>query len=244
MQHLHLLLLSLVLSMVTTLRAQEMTREDFQKTWKQGVELEDEKIMDRAVKRGSRHVIQHYEGLSFQARNGDDVEAELQCELLTASWQRCFGNATTLEKVQRWADGATNALYNKLQQIRTNSGRLWSDYSSSVATGTIKKDYQSCMEDYQKLARAAESIGHYYEASELWGLASVVGSKMPEKTLEDREAVVFAIEQQLLNRDNWGYTFDTHYARNKGFVEAELAAIEADRGKADKRKAVKKEIYH
>lgn len=232
-----LLLVSVLLVLTSALSAQELSRDDFMKSWKQGVELEDEKIMDRAVKGGSRHVIQHYEGLAFQARNGDDVEAELQCELLTASWQRCFGNATTLEKVQRWADGATNELYNKLQQIRTNSGRLWADYSGQVATGTIKKDYQSCMEDYQKLARAAESIGHYYEASELWGLASVVGSKMPEKTIEDREAVVFAIEQQLLNRDNWGYTFDTHYARNKGFVESELASIKEDQKKADKRKA-------
>ena len=237
MRHLHLLLFCLAFSLTSAVCAQEMTREDFQKTWKQGVELEDEKLMDRAVQRGSRHVIQFYEGLSFQARNGDDVDAELQCELLTASWQRCFGNATTLEKVQAWAGAATNELYNRLQQIRTNSGRLWNDYSSSVATGTIKKDYQSCMEDYQNLARAAESIGHYYEASELWGLASVVGSKMPEKTIEDREAVVFAIEQQLLNRDNWGYTFDTHYARNKSFVESELEAIKEDRQKADKRKA-------
>ena len=96
MRHIHLLLFSLAFSLTTALRAQEMTREEFQKTWKQGVELEDEKLMDRAVQRGSRHVIQFYEGLSFQARNGDDVDAELQCEQLTASWQRCFGNATTL----------------------------------------------------------------------------------------------------------------------------------------------------
>lgn len=128
MRYLPLLLLSLALSLPTLLRAQEISRDEFQKTWKQGVELEDDKIMDRAVQRGARHVIQYYEGLSFQARSGDDVEAELQCELLTASWKRCFGNATTLEKVQAWADGATNELYNRLQQIRTNSGRLWNDY--------------------------------------------------------------------------------------------------------------------
>lgn len=236
MRNLPILFVSVLFLLATALGAQEMSNADFQKTWKQGVDLEDEKVMDRAVKGGARHVIQFYEGLAFQARGGNDDAAELQCELLTASWKRCFENATTLEKVQRWADGATNELYNKLQKIRTNSGRLWSDYSSSVATGTIKKDYQSCMEDYQTLARAAESIGHYYEASELWGLASVVGSKMPEKTLEDREAVVFAIEQQLLNRDNWGYTFDTHYARNKAYVESEIAAIKEDRKKADKRK--------
>ena len=231
-----LLLLSPLFLLTFALRAQEITNEEFQKTWKQGVELEDDKVMDRAVKRGSRHVIQFYEGLAFQARDGDDVAAELQCELLQASWKRCFGDIKTLEKLQRWTDGVTADIYNKLQQIRSNSGKLWNDYTASVATGTIKKDYQSCMEDYQKLARAAESIGHYYEASELWGLSSVVGSKMPEKNLEDREAVVFAIEQQLLCRDNWGYVFDTHYARNKGFVEAELVAIKEDRAKADKRK--------
>lgn len=236
MRNLTFLVVSVLFVLTTALRAQEMSNADFQKAWKQGVDLEDEKVMDRAVKRGSRHVIQHFEGLAFQARSGTDTEAELQCELLMASWKRNFGNTTTLEKVQRWADGATTELFNKLQQIRTNSGRLWNDYSAQVATGTIKKDYQSCMEDYQKLARAAESIGHYYEASELWGLSSVIGSKMPEKTVEDREAVVFAIEQQLLNRDNWGYTFDTHYTRNKGFIEAEVEAIKEARKKADKRK--------
>ena len=132
------LLLSALLFLATALRAQEMTRDDFQKTWKQGVELEDEKVMDRAVKRGSRHVIQFYEGLAFQARNGDDVEAELQCEQLAASSKRCFGNVTTLEKVGRWTEGATPELYTKLQQLRTTSGKLWNDYTSSVATGTIK----------------------------------------------------------------------------------------------------------
>ncbi len=231
------LVLSLLLLWTAALPAQELSNDEFLKTWKQGMDLEDEKIMDRAVKRGSRHVILYFEALSLQARSGTDAAAELQCELLTAAWKRVFPDTSTLEKVARWTDGATDQIYTKLQTIRSNSGRLWNDYSSSVATGNIKKDYLSCIEDYQKLARAAESIGHYYEASELWGLASVIGSKMPEKSIEDREAVVFAIEQQLLNRDNWGYTFDDHYARNKGFVESEVAAIKEDKAKADKRKS-------
>ena len=73
-----LLLVSVLLVLTSALSAQELSRDDFLKSWKQGVELEDDKVMDRAVKGGSRHVIQHYEGLAFQARNGDDVEAELQ----------------------------------------------------------------------------------------------------------------------------------------------------------------------
>jgi|GEM_PF-5348787 len=231
-----LLLISALFVLTAAPRAQQLSREDFLKQWRQGLELEDDKILDRAVKNGSGHVIQFYEGLLLAARNGDNVDAELQCEQLTASWQRCFNNVTLLEKLERWIDGSTNKLYTELNGIRANASKLWADYAASVATGDIKKDYESCMQDYQKLAQAAERIGHYYEASEQWRLSAMVGNKMPQKGLEDREAVVFAIEQQLQHRDNWGYTSDVYYVSNKLFVEAELAAIKADRAKAEKRK--------
>ena len=63
-----LLLISALLVLTAAPRAQEISRDEFMKSWKQGVELEDEKVMDRAVKRGSRHVIQYFEGLSFPRR--------------------------------------------------------------------------------------------------------------------------------------------------------------------------------
>ena len=109
------LVLSLLLLWTAALPAQELSNDEFLKTWKQGMDLEDEKIMDRAVKRGARHVILYFEALSFQARNGTDDAAELQCELLTAAWKRVFPDMSTLEKVGRWTDGATDKLYTKLQ---------------------------------------------------------------------------------------------------------------------------------
>lgn len=228
-------LVSLLLALTSAVSAQELTADAFRKAWAQGMELEDDKLLDKAMKRGHRHALLYFEGCWHSAQSGNNQSAELQCEALFASWERCFKNRTTLEKLQRWIDGSAGKSYTRLQTIRSDSARIWGDYTSNVATGLIKKDYQSCFEDYQKLAKAAESIGQYYEASELWGLASVIANKMPGKTIEDLENAVFAIEQQLAARDNWGYIFDRHYTANKEFVKAELLRIEEAKKKADKR---------
>jgi hypothetical protein len=226
---------SLLLALTGALPAQELNRADFRKQWAQGIELEDDKILDKAMKRGHLHAIMFYEELWRVASTRDDQVAEMNTDALMASWGRCFENQDTLTHVQRWVDGCTASLYKRLQSCRSNSAKIWGDYTSNVATGLIKKDFESCYQDFVKLARVAESIGHYQEAADLWGLASVVGNKMPGKTIEDREGVVFAIEQQLACKERWGYTFDEHYAGNKAFVQSELLSLKEARKMADKR---------
>jgi hypothetical protein len=232
-----LLFVSLLLAFTSMLAAQDISRADFRKQWRQGISLEDDKILDKAMRRGSLHAILLYEEYWMQARSGDNANAELMSEALMASWGRCFENTETLEKVQRWSDGVTDAVYTRLQKVRSNSAKIWNDYQTNVAIGTNKSDYLSCFEDFTTLARTAESVGHFQEAADLWGLASVIGSKTPEKTIEDRENVVYSIEQQIACRDRWGYTFDTHYARNNQFIKSETASIEEAKKSADKRKS-------
>lgn len=221
----------------SVLRAQqEMSRDEFQKAWAQGIDLEDDKLLDKAVRGGARHAIRFYEELWTQAQTGN-VDAEFQAEKVAAAWEREFGDRKTPDEVKRWVGGAVAEVQKQLRTIRTNADKLWGDYSSNVSKLTDKEPYEGVFKDYVTLAKAAEGIGHYLEAAELWGLASVVGNKMPGKSIEDRESVVFAIEQQLAARDRWGYTFDTHYKSNKVFVESELARIKEDKEKGEKREA-------
>jgi len=227
---------SFLLVLTSALSAQEMSRDEFRKMWSQGINLEDDKLLDRAMKRGARHAITLYEEFWTVASSRVDDNAELNCEKLMAAWERLYKSKNTLEKVQRWVDGASPSSHKQLNRIRSDSARIWGDYTENVATGLIKKDYQSCFDDFVTLAKSAEGIGHCIEAADLWGLASVIGSKMPGKAIEDRESVVYAIEQQLLNRDNWGYTYDVHYKISKDFVKSELVKIEEAKKSADKRK--------
>lgn len=227
---------SLLLTLCAALPAQnEMSRDEFRKAWAQGMSLEDDKLLDKAMKRGHLHAILFYEEFWRVASAKSDQVAELNAAALMASWERVHGTKKTLSSVQNWVDGCTDSIYTRLQSCRSNSSKLWNDYLTNVQNNKIKKDFEGCFQDFMKLAKIAESIGHYQEAADLYGLASVVGSKMPERTIEDRENTLFAIEQQLACRDRWGYTFDNHYIRGKEFVKFELGQIEEDKKKAKKR---------
>ncbi len=223
----------LALAVAAPAAGQEPTADKFRTEFNQGLELADEKLQDRAVKRGPRQALGYFEELRFEVLNGR-TESEAKTDALMAAWGRAFENTETLEKLQRWTDSATKPLYDQLQKIRSNSSRLWQDYLAQ-GQNYDKEAHKSLMQDFQTLAKAAEGIGHYYEASELWGLASVVGSKMKDKTVEERQHVVFVIEQGIAARERWGYTFDEHYIRNKEFVKGELLAIEEARKNADAR---------
>lgn len=234
-RHLPTLLFALLaFGSLASLPAQELTKDKFIADFNKGIELNDEKLMDKAMKRGARHAVGYYEALWFEVLRKIEG-ADQKCDALTASWKRCFGNTETLDKMQRWADGATAPLYEQMQKIRTNSAKLWKDYEV-VSKDLNKPDYRAIFDSYQQLAKAAEDLGHYFEAAELWGLASVVGSKMPGKTLAEREEVVFVIEQGLTANRNWGYTFDEHFIRNTEFVKAERQRIEEAKKAEDKRK--------
>jgi len=208
----------LLLVLASAVSAQELSSDEFRKMWNQGIKLEDNKILDKAMKRGARHAITYYEEFWTIASSVANDDAELNCEALMSSWERLFKTKTTLEKVQNWVDGASPSMHKQLRSIRSNAARIWNDYLENVATGLIKDDYKSCFADFMTLAKNAEFIGHSLEAADLWGLASVIGNKMPGKSIDERESVVFAIEQQLSNRDNWSYTFDVHYKISKDFA--------------------------
>jgi len=225
---------ALLLVLASALPSQTYDAATFRKDFNQGLELGEEKICDKAVQKGPGMAIRYYEELWFEHRAGI-AGAAGKCDALMASWERCFKDATTMEKIQRWADGADKQMQDRLAEVRANSSKLWSDYQT-ISQDPTRAAVMQCFEGYQTLAKAAESMAHYQEASELWILASVVGNKLPEKTLEDAEMVVFCVEQYVAARDNWGFTFDTDYTTNKQYVKDELARIEREKKDKDKRK--------
>ncbi|HEX5053809.1 MAG TPA: hypothetical protein VFZ65_18660 [Planctomycetota bacterium] len=233
-----LAVLSLFLALATSpaLRAQELSGEQFRADFSKALELGDEKLMDRATKRAPRHALSYYEELYWEKQKGDEP-ARIKTDALMASWARTFENGETMEKLQRWCDGMTPSTYDQMRKVKNDSGRLWQFYVDQVSKGLVKAEYEKLLGQFSELARNMESFGHSIEAADLWGNASVVGSKMPDKTLDDRRAVVDAIEQFLTFRKAWGYTFDEHYVRNTEYVKAEKLRIEEDAKKGEKRKA-------
>jgi hypothetical protein len=221
---------------VRGLAGQEISREQFRADFNKGVELGDERLSDRAMKRGPTHAALYYEEL-FWEKDAGRADAAAKCQALQASWRRCFDGSDTLEHLDRWCSGATNALRGQLQRSRDQTYKLWNHYSNEIAKEGSKADHEQAVQQMMDLARHAESFGHAIEASEIWSLAAVIAAKMPDKTLANRRDAVFASEQFLAARKQWNFTFDEHYIRTSEFVKAERLRIQAGEQEDEKRKS-------
>ncbi|MEO6596969.1 MAG: hypothetical protein ABIP94_19660, partial [Planctomycetota bacterium] len=226
----------LALSLLPALRAQEMTRDQFRTDFSKGLELGDDKLMDRAMKRSPREALSYFEELYFEKLKGDAASTK-KTEALMASWQRSHTNSETMEKLQRWVEGTTTTPYEQLQKVRSSSAMLWRVYDDQVSKGLVAEEYRKLVLQFSELARSAEAVGNNIEAAQLWGLASVIGNKMPDKTLDDRREALHAIDRFLEVRKAWGYTFDVDYIKNAEFLKFETARIEEAAKAGDKRKA-------
>lgn len=212
----------------------QTTREQFRQEFSKAVELNDDKMIDRAIKRGTTFAPPYYEEL-FWEKDAGKADAAAKCLAMRVAWERCFEKSDTIEQVDRWCSGATNEVRQRLLNSRNQASRLWTHYTDVVSKALNKADYVQVMQQFIELARQAESIGHAIEAADLWGLASVVGSKMPDRTIVDRRDIVFATEQCLDARKRWNFTFDEHYIRSAEWVKNERVKIEADEKLGEKR---------
>ncbi|HEU4419559.1 MAG TPA: hypothetical protein VFT55_11515 [Planctomycetota bacterium] len=229
----------LVLCCPPGLPAQAQPMEEFQLEFFKGFEIGEPKLMDKAMKRNAENALRVLEDLFWSTQKGEPeavAQAKAKVDALMASWKRCFNNTETMEKLHRWCDGATGSVYEQLNKIRSSSGSLWQNYEKEVSKAMIRTEYQKVVLQFEELARSAESLGHNLEASKLWSLASVVATKSPDKTLDDRKEVLHILEQFLNARKSWDYAFDEHYLRNVEFLKFEKVRVEEDVKLGDKRK--------
>lgn len=225
---------ALALGLPASLRAQQITKEQFRTDFSKALQLADQKLMDQTMKkdRAAPHAALYFEELYIEKLKGHDDVTPL-CDALKASWARCFEKSGTLDKLQRWVDGMEPATYDLLQKGRTSSYKLW-QFNSSLQSPT-REERLKVMHDYMTLATNAQQIGHSLEVAELWGLAGVIGNQVPDKTLDDRREALRCTDEFLRARRDWEFTFDTIYIQSFEFAKAEKGRIEDAQKKTEKR---------
>lgn len=221
--------------LTASLCAQEMTLEEFRVDFNKALEFADPKLMDKATKKGPVHALRYFEELQMAKLNGD-AALDPKLEALRASWGRAFEKSDTMEKLQRWVELNGTTGYQALEKGRTNVSKVWRAYEPIAKEGA-KSEHQTIVEQFSTLAKNAQSLGHAVEAAEIWLLASVVASRMPDKNVEDRRVALDALKEFVEARKSWNFTGDDGYLRNHEFVKSETLALEAAAKTEDKRKA-------
>ncbi len=217
-------------------QAQQTPAAQFRADFSKGIELADDKMVDKAVKRAPGEALRFYEDI-YQEKQAGKESAHAQVLALQNSWKRLFENGDTLERLDRWLSGADQTRLQSLRSSRDNEWKVWSDYSDRVAKGVVRADHQKSLENYLIVANNAVLLGHAVHLANLYQTAAVIANKVPERTLDDRRAALGICEQFLEARKSWNFTFDEHYLRHVEYVKAEKGRIEEEAKKGDKRKA-------
>ncbi len=227
-------LFSVLASCLSILRAQDPAQDAFRAEFNKGIELNDEKLVDKALKRAPYQALIYYEAIYWEKDRGIG-DAGAKCVTLAASWKRCFENSETIDKFERWLSGMTSADHDQYTKRKYAASKLWRDYLEIVAKEQKKADHEKMFQQMMDVARSAEASGNNIEIADVWNFASVIASKIPEKTLANRRDGVFACEQFVNARKAWGFTFDEHYIRNAEFLKFEKVRIE-EADKADEKR--------
>src|SRR5204862_4582 len=123
-----LAVLSALLSCLPLLRAQDEQgkfRADFDKA----IELNDEKLMDKAVRRWPGLALDYYEGLYWEKDKGRE-EARAKCFALAATWKRQFENSETMEKLDRWLSGLGASDFDQYMRRKQTTQKIWGEFHS------------------------------------------------------------------------------------------------------------------
>ena len=104
-----LAVLSLLTASVAPLAAQDITRAAFRAEFEQGMEFNDEKMLDKTMKKSPAEAVIWFEELYTEQSRGKD-ELRPKVDALRGSWERSFGNKGTIEKLERWINGMDSRL--------------------------------------------------------------------------------------------------------------------------------------
>lgn len=205
---------------------------------KKFIELNDEKGLDKLVKSSptmASAVVSHFTYLRLEQRGGKQ-ELAATTSAINASWKRCYDGADTFDKLERWVEGLDNTTWSQFTKAQANVRKAYAFYiEMTTKDNTAREPFVKSRDALTEAAKIMESTGNKAEAAEAWYYVALSLEKIPDKSMQDREDRVFALEQFVSLRESWNYQ-DLYYVQIKNLLKAQKEDLEIKRKDSQKRK--------
>ena len=202
------------------------------------IELNDEKGLDKLIKSSptmASAVVSHFMNLRLEQKGGKQALAATTTAINT-SWKRCYDGADTLDKLERWVEGLDNTSWSQFTKAQSNVRKAYAFYVETTGKdNTVREPFVKAREVLTEAAKIMESTGNKAEASDAWYYVALCLEKIPEKSIQDREERVLALEQFVSLRDSWNYK-DLYYVQIKNLLKAQKDELEVKKKETEKRK--------
>ena len=223
--------------LTAVLPAQSAEDREFLTEFGKSMEFKDERTLDKAMRKLAASAMRHYQDLRIEiALFKKDLSDKT--DWLRAGWTRVFENAEVLDRLDRWVDALDQPSYESYRKVRDNQIRVWSHYlTESGKDGTKRPPFESARDQLLEVARMMEATGHKIDTAETYALVSVILSRIPDRSQQDRKDTIFALERFVENRDAWAWKGDPYYGQNAGYLKGQRAELETNEKAGAKREA-------
>ncbi len=202
------------------------------------LELKDEKGLDKLVKSTptmASAVVSHFTNMRLEMRN-NKPEHKPYIDAVNASWKRVYDGSDTLDKLERWVEGLDTQSWTQYQKAQTNVQKAYAFYLDSTKDNTKRLGFEKARDVLSEAARIMESTGNKADAADAWYYVSLALQKIPERTTQDREDNVAALEQFVALREAWNYK-DLYYVQIKNLLKSSKEELEIKKKDTTKRAA-------
>lgn len=207
------------------LRAQDTEFNKFLSAFAKGLEYNDDKAIDKAVRDAPRMAILQFQNVKVEVWGGRP-EGQKSLDVLKASFARCFENADVLDRIDRWVDTRDKDSYASYLKYRKALDECYGERDNAFKEKADRGVYDIAVRDAIKVAELLEQTGHLLDASEAWALASEIMNRIPDKKAEDRRTSLSFLDRYMVARRSWNWTKDTSFTLNEQFMKGERLAIE------------------
>lgn len=202
-------------------------------------DLKDDKGLDKLIKSSTTMpsaVVFQFTNLRFDVQGGKS-DLVPYCDWIKAGWTRVFEGGDTLDRVERWTDSQDNRSLQQYRNAQRNVQKAWQYFTENTAKDNTKRaPFEESRDVLIQAAKSMEQTGNKNEAADAWYYVALSLEKIPDKTVQDRQDRVFALEQFVTLRESWNYTQDTYFTLIKNLLKAQREELEAKKKAEDKRK--------
>lgn len=215
-------------------RAQDPSYNEFLTRFAKYLEFEDTNNIGTLLAKSQDQAIRHFIGLCWNNRRTPQPETQKVLDIMKSTWREKL-DTRTLEEIERYVVMQSEQVRQDLYQTEVTERDVWALYDEAKKNKD-REAYHSARQGAVNLAKAYDQLGHAINAAKMWGFASEITNALPQPTVDEKREAVEYVGNFLSRREQWEWTTDIYYKKNKVWHESQLKLLEASEAAAAKRK--------
>ncbi len=214
--------------------AQAGTYEKFLAGFNQGRKFNDEKEIQKSVRSDPYWALYHLSLVGPQAIAGSAADLETT-EIIQKAFKTAFPDSSAADNMIRRARRLDRDMAKRERNYATSLNKCYAA-RDDLAQMNTREAYLNVTDASKKTAESFEQIGNALRGADTWLLVTQLTMNIPERSTEDQQMTIYALQRFMALRQQLDFTFGTNYDQSQNLLKSEQERLKVAEDNRDKLK--------